>query len=39
MDKILRINLSAEGGPQATAVPVGEYSRPGWPGADFHHRG
>jgi aldehyde:ferredoxin oxidoreductase len=26
MDKILRINMGAEGGPQATAVPVGEYA-------------
>jgi aldehyde:ferredoxin oxidoreductase len=26
MDKILRINLGAEGGPQANAVPVGEYA-------------
>ncbi|HEX8919528.1 MAG TPA: aldehyde ferredoxin oxidoreductase C-terminal domain-containing protein, partial [Chloroflexota bacterium] len=26
MDKILRINVGAEGGPKATAVPVGEYA-------------
>ena len=26
MDKILRINMGADGGPQATAVPVGEYA-------------
>ncbi len=26
MDSILRINMSAEGGPKATAVPVGEYA-------------
>ena len=26
MDKILRINLGADGGPKATAVPVGEYA-------------
>ena len=26
MEKILRINMGAEGGPQATAVPVGEYA-------------
>src|SRR5512136_2395613 len=26
MDKILRINVGAEGGPKASAVPVGEYA-------------
>jgi len=26
MDKILRIDVGAEGGPEATAVPVGEYA-------------
>ena len=26
MDKLLRINMSAEGGPAACAVPVGEYA-------------
>ena len=26
MDSILRINMSAEGGPKATTVPVGEYA-------------
>jgi aldehyde:ferredoxin oxidoreductase len=26
MDKILRIAVGAEGGPKATAVPVGEYA-------------
>jgi aldehyde:ferredoxin oxidoreductase len=26
MDKILRINVGSEGGPKATAVPVGEYA-------------
>ncbi|MGC9975845.1 MAG: aldehyde ferredoxin oxidoreductase C-terminal domain-containing protein [Syntrophales bacterium] len=26
MDKILRINMGAEGGPKASAVPVGEYA-------------
>jgi aldehyde:ferredoxin oxidoreductase len=26
MDKILRINMGADGGPQATEVPVGEYA-------------
>lgn len=26
MDKILRINMGSEGGPQATVVPVGEYA-------------
>jgi aldehyde:ferredoxin oxidoreductase len=26
MDKILRINVGAEGGPKATTVPIGEYA-------------
>jgi aldehyde:ferredoxin oxidoreductase len=26
MDKILRINMGADGGPQATVVPAGEYA-------------
>ena len=26
MDKILRINMGAEGGPKATETPVGEYA-------------
>jgi len=26
MDKILRIDVGAEGGPQATTIPVGEYA-------------
>lgn len=26
MDKILRINVGAEGGPKATTMPVGDYA-------------